>query len=63
MKSKESIFDYHMVLNLLIEHFINIGNSVAGKSFPTEQLLRFGEPLAIKTIDHIVSSQQLCRGK
>lgn len=61
--NKHKLFNFEKVLNLLIEHFINMGNSVAGISYPVDNLLRFGEPLAKKAIDHIISSQQLCRGK
>lgn len=61
MISQQDMFNYDKVLNILIEHFIDMGNSVAGKSYPTDNLLRFGEPLAIKTINHIVSIQKLCQ--
>ncbi|GAT63648.1 DUF5677 domain-containing protein [Paludibacter jiangxiensis] len=48
------------ILNLLIEHSINIGNSLAGKGYPSSELKRYGEPLALKTVHHICSIQRLC---
>lgn len=61
MVNKQEKLNYDEVLNLLIEHFINVGNSVAGKIYSSDLLLRFGEPLAIKAVHHIVSSQQLSK--
>ena len=61
MSSFWGVSYYDEVLNLLIEHFIDVGNSVAGKIYSSDLLLRFGEPLAIKAVHHIVSSQQLSK--
>jgi AraC-like DNA-binding protein len=56
----DKTLDHDKILNLLIEHFINIGNSIAGKSYLANELKRFGEPLAIKAVQHIVTIQRLC---
>lgn len=55
------MFDYEYILNLLIEHFIDVANSIAGNSYPNSLMLRYGEPLAKKTLYHIVAAQKLCK--
>jgi hypothetical protein len=49
-------------LELLIDHFILVGNSLKGKKRPCEERFRFVEPLSKKAISHIVSALTLYKG-
>lgn len=59
----DSIYELvHSQLIVLINHFIIVANSIKGLTMQSDIPLRFAEPLAKKTISHIISAISLFEG-